>query len=163
MQRVCGVQHVNKTRLSATTIDLLCSAEIRYGQQTGSTLFASLDTSSYKLRTTARQRSNRHYLKERQNILSKFSKSIWVEQACIIQAVFLDSDQKIQESHIRTVSKTKVLSSPTHLLQFGVANSSVHARVRCPDELATYILSSTSPRTPLITLWMASWCPSCSI
>jgi len=43
---------VNETRLSATTIDLLFSAEIRYGQQTGSTLFASLDTSSYKLRTT---------------------------------------------------------------------------------------------------------------
>jgi thiol-disulfide isomerase/thioredoxin len=98
-----------------------------------------------------------------EHIISKFSRSIWDEQACIIQAVFLDSDQKIQESHIRTVSKTKVLSSPTPLLQFRIANSSVHARVRRPDELATYILSSTPSRTPLITLWMASWCPSCRI
>jgi thiol-disulfide isomerase/thioredoxin len=43
------------------------------------------------------------------------------------------------------------------------ANSYLYASVRRPDELATYILSSTSSGTPLITLWTASWCPSCRI
>jgi thiol-disulfide isomerase/thioredoxin len=43
------------------------------------------------------------------------------------------------------------------------ANSSLTVSVRHPDELSTYILSSTSSRTPFITLWTASWCPSCRV
>lgn len=37
------------------------------------------------------------------------------------------------------------------------------ASVRSADELSTYILSSTSSRTPLLTLWTASYCPSCRV
>lgn len=34
-------------------------------------------------------------------------------------------------------------------------------RVRNLDQFHTYQLLSSSSRTPLITLWTASWCPSC--
>ncbi|KAK6507316.1 hypothetical protein TWF481_005758 [Arthrobotrys musiformis] len=33
--------------------------------------------------------------------------------------------------------------------------------VRSEDELYTLLMLSTSRRLPLITLWSASWCPSC--
>ena len=35
--------------------------------------------------------------------------------------------------------------------------------VRSADELSTYILSSTSSRSPLLTLWTASYCSSCRV
>lgn len=63
---------------------------------------------------------------------------------------------------IRRKQDTSPLKSNFHH-QFRNANSTVNGRVRRPDEVSTYILSSTSSRTPLITLWTASWCPSCRI
>ncbi|KAI9730032.1 MAG: hypothetical protein M1818_008301 [Claussenomyces sp. TS43310] len=39
----------------------------------------------------------------------------------------------------------------------------IYTPVRRADELATYILSSTSSRVPLITLWTASYCSTCRV
>lgn len=33
--------------------------------------------------------------------------------------------------------------------------------VRRPDQLQSYILSSTATGAPLLTLWSTSWCPTC--
>ena len=35
------------------------------------------------------------------------------------------------------------------------------SRVRRPDDFHTYLTLSSSSRTPLLTLWTASWCPTC--
>ncbi|GME57280.1 Thioredoxin [Neofusicoccum parvum] len=37
----------------------------------------------------------------------------------------------------------------------------IYTSVRTPDELSNLLLISASTRRPLITLWTASWCPSC--
>ncbi|KAL1652129.1 hypothetical protein SLS58_000254 [Diplodia intermedia] len=37
----------------------------------------------------------------------------------------------------------------------------IYTTVRTPDELSNLLLISASTRRPLITLWTASWCPSC--
>ena len=39
----------------------------------------------------------------------------------------------------------------------------MHNSIRSPSELDTLTLLSASSRTALITLWTASWCPSCRI
>ncbi|OTA77230.1 hypothetical protein M434DRAFT_254961 [Hypoxylon sp. CO27-5] len=41
-----------------------------------------------------------------------------------------------------------------------IANQ-IYASVRRPDDFHTYQLVSSSSRTPLITLWTASWCATC--
>lgn len=33
--------------------------------------------------------------------------------------------------------------------------------VRNPDSFQTYLLHSSSSRTPFLTLWTAAWCPTC--
>lgn len=44
----------------------------------------------------------------------------------------------------------------------GITNSFPRAsRIRDPGTLQTHLLLSSSARTPLITLWTASWCASC--
>lgn len=43
------------------------------------------------------------------------------------------------------------------------AKNRIFTSVRNPDELQNYILSSTSSRKPLITLWTASYCPTCKV
>ncbi|KAK7527145.1 uncharacterized protein IWZ02DRAFT_193558 [Phyllosticta citriasiana] len=37
----------------------------------------------------------------------------------------------------------------------------IYTSVRNPDEFANLLLLSASSRRPLLTLWTASWCPSC--
>ncbi|KAG5979299.1 hypothetical protein E4U55_005318 [Claviceps digitariae] len=37
----------------------------------------------------------------------------------------------------------------------------IYDPVRNPDSLTTYISLSSSSRTPLLTLWTTSWCPTC--
>lgn len=46
---------------------------------------------------------------------------------------------------------------------FGVISSLIGGRVRTEEEFAALNLLSASSRVPLITLWSASWCPSCKI
>ncbi len=41
--------------------------------------------------------------------------------------------------------------------------SSPACSVRNADQFSTYQLLSSSARTPLITLWTTSWCPTCRI
>ncbi|KAI1501677.1 hypothetical protein F5X99DRAFT_196198 [Biscogniauxia marginata] len=43
------------------------------------------------------------------------------------------------------------------------ASNQIYASARRPDDLHTYQLLSSSSRTPLITLWTTSWCPTCRI
>ncbi|ORY67723.1 uncharacterized protein BCR38DRAFT_456398 [Pseudomassariella vexata] len=43
------------------------------------------------------------------------------------------------------------------------ASNIKHAAVRRPDELQSYLLLSASTRKPLITLWTASYCPTCRV
>ncbi|KAI1493942.1 hypothetical protein F5X96DRAFT_619166 [Biscogniauxia mediterranea] len=43
------------------------------------------------------------------------------------------------------------------------ASNQIYTSVRRPDDLRTYQLLSSSSRTPLITLWTTSWCPTCRI
>jgi thiol-disulfide isomerase/thioredoxin len=40
--------------------------------------------------------------------------------------------------------------------------SLTYDRVRRPDDFQTYLLLSTSSRTPLLTFWTASYCNTCS-
>ncbi|KAI1212844.1 uncharacterized protein F4807DRAFT_457641 [Annulohypoxylon truncatum] len=39
----------------------------------------------------------------------------------------------------------------------------VYSCVRRPDDLHTYLLLSSSSRTPLITFWTTSWCATCHV
>ncbi|KAI0399252.1 hypothetical protein F4802DRAFT_611019 [Xylaria palmicola] len=41
------------------------------------------------------------------------------------------------------------------------AKNQIYASVRRPDDFHTYQLLSSSARTPLLTLWTASWCGAC--
>ncbi|KAL8381091.1 hypothetical protein RB595_005396 [Gaeumannomyces hyphopodioides] len=41
------------------------------------------------------------------------------------------------------------------------AKNQVFSPIRNPDTFGTHILLSSSARTPLVTLWTTSWCPSC--
>ncbi|KAJ0158288.1 hypothetical protein CTA2_11930 [Colletotrichum tanaceti] len=43
------------------------------------------------------------------------------------------------------------------------AKNQIYASVRRPDDFYTYQLMSSSSRTPLITLWTASWCGTCRV
>ncbi|KAI8632665.1 hypothetical protein F5Y19DRAFT_326463 [Xylariaceae sp. FL1651] len=43
------------------------------------------------------------------------------------------------------------------------ASNQIYASVRRPDDLHTYQLLSSSARTPLVTLWTASWCGTCRV
>ncbi|XXH05830.1 hypothetical protein Hte_012268 [Hypoxylon texense] len=43
------------------------------------------------------------------------------------------------------------------------ASNQIYTSVRRPDDLHTYQLLSSSSRTPLITLWTASWCATCHV
>ena len=43
------------------------------------------------------------------------------------------------------------------------AQNRIYTPVRCPDDLHTYQLLSSSSRQPLITLWTASWCAACRV
>lgn len=53
-------------------------------------------------------------------------------------------------------------SSPYSLFQNTLSNHALlHNSVRSPADLDTLLLLSASSRIPLITLWTASWCPSC--
>lgn len=46
--------------------------------------------------------------------------------------------------------------------RFAASNANrIYTSVRNPDEFANLLLLSASTRRPLITLWSASWCPSC--
>ncbi|KAJ9669529.1 hypothetical protein H2201_000396 [Coniosporium apollinis] len=51
----------------------------------------------------------------------------------------------------RPFSHTPVLS----------AKNRIYTSIRTPDELHTLNLASTHSSRPLLTLWTASWCPSC--
>ncbi|KAL2269425.1 hypothetical protein VTJ83DRAFT_1609 [Remersonia thermophila] len=39
----------------------------------------------------------------------------------------------------------------------------IYDAVRNPDQFHTYQLLSSSSRTPLVTLWTTSWCPTCRV
>ncbi|KAK2608701.1 hypothetical protein QQS21_002812, partial [Conoideocrella luteorostrata] len=41
------------------------------------------------------------------------------------------------------------------------AKNQVYSPIRNPDSFNTYLSLSSSSRTPLLTLWTASWCPTC--
>ncbi|KAH8661856.1 hypothetical protein BX600DRAFT_437293 [Xylariales sp. PMI_506] len=43
------------------------------------------------------------------------------------------------------------------------ALNQIYTSVRRPEDLHTYLLLSSSTRTPLITLWTTSWCATCRI
>ncbi|KAI1245696.1 hypothetical protein MGN70_012588 [Eutypa lata] len=51
----------------------------------------------------------------------------------------------------RSFSSTQHLREPNQ----------IYTSVRRPDDLHTYQLLSSSSRRPLLTLWTASWCPTC--
>ncbi|KAI2619733.1 hypothetical protein GGR54DRAFT_630717 [Hypoxylon sp. NC1633] len=54
----------------------------------------------------------------------------------------------------------RAFSASPHLK---ATKNQIYTSVRRPDDLYTYQLVSSSSRTPLITLWTASWCPTCRI
>ncbi|KAI1766019.1 hypothetical protein GGR53DRAFT_237679 [Hypoxylon sp. FL1150] len=54
---------------------------------------------------------------------------------------------------------TRAFSISRHLS----AGNQIYTSVRRPDDLHTYQLLSSSSRTPLITLWTASWCATCHV
>jgi len=73
--------------------------------------------------------------------LAMFSKSLF---ACL-------SSRKVVYRPLRSFSTTP--SNP--------AKNRIYTVIRNPEELSNYILLSASSRTPLITLWTSSWCPTC--
>ncbi|KAI0109457.1 hypothetical protein F4776DRAFT_667767 [Hypoxylon sp. NC0597] len=53
------------------------------------------------------------------------------------------------------------VTRPFSISQPRSAANQIYASVRRPDDFYTYQLLSSSSRTPLITLWTASWCATC--
>ncbi|KAH6888091.1 hypothetical protein B0T10DRAFT_67663 [Thelonectria olida] len=43
------------------------------------------------------------------------------------------------------------------------AKNQIYAPIRNPNSFTTYLSLSSSSRTPLITLWTASWCSTCRV
>ncbi|WAO86782.1 Thioredoxin domain-containing protein [Fusarium falciforme] len=43
------------------------------------------------------------------------------------------------------------------------AKNHIYAPIRNNDSFSTYLSLSTSSRTPLLTLWTASWCSTCKV
>ncbi|KAI0130072.1 hypothetical protein BJ170DRAFT_299289 [Xylariales sp. AK1849] len=43
------------------------------------------------------------------------------------------------------------------------ASNQIYTSIRRPEDLHTYLLLSSSSRTPLITLWTAHWCATCRV
>ncbi|KAI1865213.1 hypothetical protein JX265_008260 [Neoarthrinium moseri] len=43
------------------------------------------------------------------------------------------------------------------------ASNQIYNTVRRPEDLHTYLLLSSSSRTPLITLWTTNWCSTCRV
>ncbi|KAL5587398.1 hypothetical protein FOVSG1_012534 [Fusarium oxysporum f. sp. vasinfectum] len=43
------------------------------------------------------------------------------------------------------------------------AKNQIYAPIRNNDSFSTYLSLSTSSRTPLLTLWTASWCSTCKV
>ena len=76
-----------------------------------------------------------------------------------------------QESHIRSVSNSQLLSCSSSLCPWestvgdftgDLFKADVDAySVRSVSDFDALILLSASARTALITVWTASWCPSC--
>jgi thiol-disulfide isomerase/thioredoxin len=70
----------------------------------------------------------------------------------------------------RTTTQTLRLRLPLFKLQnrsftigSGAAQNRIYQPVRNTPELENLLLLSASSRVPLITLWTASWCPSCKV
>ncbi|KAF6232706.1 hypothetical protein HO173_009145 [Letharia columbiana] len=63
----------------------------------------------------------------------------------------------ISRSQIKSTTRARPLSTtPPNLTK-----NRIYDPIRSPSDFDTLILLSASNRTALITLWTASWCPSC--
>ena len=67
-----------------------------------------------------------------------------------------------QKPDLRIVSPIPPPTSVQRPLE-RVADPSQCPRVRNPDQFNTYLLLSSSARTPLLTLWTTNWCPTCKV
>lgn len=68
----------------------------------------------------------------------------------------------------RTIGTCKSTSTVSLLATFSSsaklkARNQIYASVRNPDQFNTYLLLSSSARTPLLTLWTTNWCPTCKV
>ncbi|OAA42726.1 Thioredoxin [Metarhizium rileyi] len=64
----------------------------------------------------------------------------------------------ITRPHHRAAASWRTFQSTTPARQ---PKNQVYNPIRSPDSLNTYLSLSSSSRTPLLTLWTASWCPTC--
>ncbi|KAK3365101.1 hypothetical protein B0T24DRAFT_724019 [Lasiosphaeria ovina] len=56
---------------------------------------------------------------------------------------------------------SRAVFSTSHRVE--ASRNQVYASVRNADQLQTYLLLSSSTRTPLLTLWTTSWCSTCRV
>ncbi|KAH9888635.1 hypothetical protein F4778DRAFT_785840 [Xylariomycetidae sp. FL2044] len=68
--------------------------------------------------------------------------------------------QSASRALLRSVSVAKRNFSSTAR---NAASNQIYGPVRRPDDFHTYLLLSSSSRTPLITLWTTSWCGTCRV
>ncbi|KAG6125164.1 hypothetical protein E4U12_007529 [Claviceps purpurea] len=66
------------------------------------------------------------------------------------------------------VKNLRTVAAPSPLLRYGfhstgprLRKNQIYDPVRNPNSLTTYLSLSSSSRTPLITLWTTSYCPTC--
>ncbi|KZF23316.1 hypothetical protein L228DRAFT_108164 [Xylona heveae TC161] len=59
--------------------------------------------------------------------------------------------------------KTSCLSRTFHYSANSSAQNRVYNSIRHEDEFSSLLLLSASNNVPLVTLWTASWCPSCKV
>ncbi|KAI9787020.1 MAG: hypothetical protein M1816_007773 [Peltula sp. TS41687] len=71
--------------------------------------------------------------------------------------------RQLRRAHI-TITTHKRSSHPFHTSpKRSATENRVFNSIRNEEEFSSLLLLSASNRTPLITLWTASWCPSCRI
>ncbi|KAK3371910.1 hypothetical protein B0H63DRAFT_282569 [Podospora didyma] len=78
------------------------------------------------------------------------------------------SPRKLSSPHAKAAAAAAASSGGISRASFSTSRSvqarnQIHASVRNADQFSTYLLLSSSSRTPLLTLWTTSYCSTCRV